>query len=77
MTYSPQQSLSTAWQKDPGQFLTPEALAKRWNMDARKLRQWRLTKKGPNVLKLGHHFLYRLEDVLAFEQQQLRQMSTR
>jgi hypothetical protein len=54
-------------------FLTPDALASRWNLTSKTLTQWRWNGKGPSFLKIGHRVLYRVEDIEQFEKQQVRQ----
>lgn len=54
-------------------LLTPEALATRWQLPLATLSQWRWNGKGPQYIRLGKHILYRLEDVMIFERQKLRQ----
>jgi hypothetical protein len=47
-------------------------LARRWNISPRTLERWRWLNQGPRYLKLGGRVAYRLEDVEAFEVEQLR-----
>jgi hypothetical protein len=47
-------------------------LARRWKISPRTLERWRWLKLGPRYLKLGGRVAYRLEDVEAFEVEQLR-----
>jgi hypothetical protein len=47
-------------------------LARRWNISPRTLERWRWLNQGPPYLKLGGRVAYRLEDVEAFEVEQLR-----
>ena len=47
-------------------------LADRWNISERTLERWRWTGEGPAYLKIGGRVVYRLEDVEAFEAQQLK-----
>jgi predicted site-specific integrase-resolvase len=47
-------------------------LADRWNISHRTLERWRWTGEGPKYLKLGGRIVYRLEDVEAYEAEQLR-----
>ncbi len=42
-------------------------LADRWNISERTLERWRWTGEGPAYLKIGGRVVYRLEDVEAFE----------
>lgn len=47
-------------------------LAERWNISARTLERWRWIGEGPRFVKLGGRVRYRLEDVEAYEAQQVR-----
>ena len=47
-------------------------LARRWRLSPRTLERWRWTGEGPRYIKLGGRVVYRLEDVEAFEAEQLR-----
>jgi predicted site-specific integrase-resolvase len=47
-------------------------LADRWNVSHRTLERWRWTGEGPQYIKLGGRVVYRLEDVEAFEANQVR-----
>ena len=46
-------------------------VAKRWG-SRRALENWRCRGEGPRFLKIGGKVVYRLQDVEAFEQDQLR-----
>jgi predicted site-specific integrase-resolvase len=52
--------------------LNQTELAARWSISARTLERWRWTGEGPAFLKIGGRVVYRLEDVLAYEQARLR-----
>ncbi|WP_319825831.1 helix-turn-helix domain-containing protein [Thalassovita sp.] len=52
---------------------TQKELARRWTISHRTLERWRWTGEGPAFMKIGGRIIYRLEDVLAHEQAQLRQ----
>ena len=52
-------------------------LARRWSMSERTLERWRWLGQGPQFLKLGGRVAYRLEDIEAFEAEQLRQSTPR
>ena len=52
-------------------------LARRWSMSERTLERWRWLGQGPQFLKLGGRVAYRLEDIEAFEAEQLRQRTRR
>lgn len=47
-------------------------LADRWTISPRTLERWRWTGEGPQFIKLGGRVVYRLDDVEAYEAQQLR-----
>jgi len=47
-------------------------LAERWSISRRTLDRWRWAGEGPRFLKLGGRVVYRIADIEAFEQQQLR-----
>lgn len=49
-------------------------LTARWRFSPRTLERWRWIGDGPRFMKLGGRVIYRLEDVLAFEQQELRDL---
>lgn len=48
-------------------------LSKRWGLSTGTLDHWRRYGKGPRFLKIGGHVLYRLCDIKAYEEQQVRQ----
>ena len=50
-------------------------LAARWNISHRTLERWRTSGEGPRFVKLGGRVVYRLEDVEAYEADQVRQMT--
>jgi hypothetical protein len=52
--------------------LTQFELAQRWRISGRTLEKWRQDRCGPPYLKIGGRVVYRLEDVEAFEAEQLR-----
>ena len=52
--------------------LNQKELARRWNISHRTLERWRWAGEGPQVMKLGGRVVYRMEDITAFEQDQLR-----
>lgn len=47
-------------------------LSRRWRLSPRTLERWRLQGTGPRYLKVGGRVVYRLEDVEAYEAEQLR-----
>ena len=52
--------------------LNQRELADRWNMSPRTLERWRWVGEGPQFIKIGGRVVYRLEDVEAYERNQLR-----
>jgi hypothetical protein len=50
-------------------------LAARWGISPKTLERWRWLGQGPKFLKLGGRIAYRLEDIEAFEEQHLRQVT--
>lgn len=52
---------------------TQKELARRWTISHRTLERWRGTGDGPAFMKIGGRVVYRLEDIIAFEQSGLRQ----
>lgn len=52
--------------------LNQTELAARWTISARTLERWRWTGDGPAFLKIGGRVVYRLEDVLVYEQARQR-----
>ncbi len=50
-------------------------LAERWGISPKTLERWRWLGQGPKFLKLGGRIVYRLEDIEAFEEQRLRQVT--
>lgn len=47
-------------------------LSRRWRLSPRTLERWRLQGTGPQYLKVGGRVVYRLEDVEAYEAEQLQ-----
>ena len=47
-------------------------LADRWNISERTLERWRWLGEGPAYLKIGGRVVYRLEDIEAYETENLR-----
>jgi hypothetical protein len=56
--------------------LRQKQLADRWLMSPRTLEQWRWQGKGPKYLKIGATVVYRLEDIEAFEAENLHLNTT-
>lgn len=47
-------------------------LSKRWCVSMRTLERWRWSGFGPKYLKIGGRVVYRLQDIEAYEGEQLR-----
>ena len=52
--------------------LTQLEVARRWRLSPRTLERWRWLKQGPRYIKAGGRVIYRLEDIEAYEVEQLR-----
>jgi hypothetical protein len=61
----------------PVRHLNQIELSRRWQVSPRTLERWRWLGQGPRFMKLGGRVAYRLEDVEAFEVEQLRQRTPR
>jgi predicted site-specific integrase-resolvase len=61
----------------PVRHLNQIELADRWKVSPRTLERWRWLGQGPRFMKLGGRVAYRLEDIEAFEAEQLRQITPR
>lgn len=48
-------------------FLRERELAARWRMSVRTLQRWRMSKCGPNWLKIGSRVVYSMDEIRAFE----------
>lgn len=46
-------------------------LSRRWSISPRTLERWRWLGQGPQYLKIGGRVVYRLDDVEAYEAQQV------
>lgn len=53
-------------------YLDQKALALRWGIHARTLQRWRQMGTGPRYLQIGRRVRYRLDDILAYEEQMRR-----
>ena len=47
-------------------------LSRRWSISPRTLERWRRLRQGPHFLKIGGRVVYRLDDIEAYEAQQVR-----
>ena len=52
--------------------LNQSELADRWNISERTLERWRWLGEEPAYLKIGGRVVYRLEDIEAYEAENLR-----
>jgi len=52
-------------------------LSRRWNLSARTLERWRWLGQGPQFLKIGGRICYRVDDIEAFEADQLQLIDKR
>lgn len=52
--------------------LTQKELARHWTISHRTLERWRWAGEGPAYMKIGGRVVYRSEDILAFEKDQLQ-----
>jgi hypothetical protein len=58
------------------QHLNQVELARRWKVSPRTLENLRWRGKGPTFIKIGGRVLYRLQDIEAFELQNMRKQSS-
>jgi hypothetical protein len=59
------------------QHLNQIELSRRWKLSPRTLERWRWLGQGPRFMKLGGRVAYRIQDVEAFEAEQLREITPR
>ena len=52
------------------QFLTPEDLAKRWQISIGTISNWRTNKRGPEFIRIGGLVRYSVEAVRTWEASQ-------
>ena len=55
---------------DPLALIRQRDLAGRWQKSVRTLQRWRTDGYGPASLQIGGTIMYRVGDILAFEQRQ-------
>lgn len=53
-------------------LITPDQLGERWHKTRSALSQMRYRGDGPKFVKIGRSVFYRVEDVLEYEESQLR-----
>lgn len=51
--------------------INQKQLAERWSISQRTLERWRAIGWGPLFLKIGSRVIYRIEDILAYEEKNL------
>lgn len=56
----------------PIKHLNQIELSRRWSISPRTLERWRWLGQGPRYLKIGGRVVYRLEEIEAYEAQQIR-----
>jgi hypothetical protein len=52
-------------------------LSRRWKLSPRTLERWRWLGQGPRYLKVGGRVVYRLEDIIEFEEHRLHEADAR
>jgi predicted site-specific integrase-resolvase len=57
--------------------LNQKEVAQRWSVSPRTLERWRWIGQGPRFLKVGRRVVYRIEDIEAYEAEQLRTSTLR
>lgn len=68
----PENIQADAHQGKPIRHLNQVDLSRRWSISPRTLERWRWLGQGPRYLKIGGRVVYRLDDVEAYEAQQVR-----
>ena len=66
------QSFDLQAAEHPVRHLNQVELSRRWSISPRTLENWRWRNEGPVYLKIGGRVAYRLDDIEAFEAQQVR-----
>jgi len=62
---------------DEKEMLTTTELAERWSLSEITLKKWRQKSIGPKYVKLGgRNVLYRIQDVIQYEKQNLVKTGT-
>ena len=56
----------------PDKFLRQSEVARRWGISHRTLERWRWIGQGPRFTKVGGRVRYSVEDIEAYETQQVR-----
>ena len=56
------------------EHLNQYQLSKRWNISQRTLERWRWLGTGIPYIKIGNRVVYRFDDVLSFEQKNMRRV---
>lgn len=56
-------------------LLLQSELASRWRVSRRTLERWRFSGEGPRFCKIGGRITYREVDVIAYEAEQLHQVT--
>lgn len=58
---------------DEGRRMLEGELAKRWRISPRTLQSWRSKGRGPAYLRVCGRIIYRIEDIIEFETESIRQ----
>ena len=66
----------TGQQPRPVKHFNPIELSRRWDLSPNTLARWRWLRRGPSWVKVGGKVLYRLQDVEAFERDNLHLTKT-
>jgi hypothetical protein len=45
--------------------LTPEELARKWNISESTLNQWRWTGRGPKFVKIARQITYKIKEIVS------------
>ncbi len=51
-------------------------LSRRWSLSPRTLERWRWLNQGPRYIKVGGRVIYRLEDIEAYESENIFEASS-
>ena len=51
-------------------------LSRRWSLSPRTLERWRWLNQGPRYIKVGGRVIYRIEDIEAYESENIFETST-
>ena len=69
-------AVETAASASDTPYLNQKQLARRWNVSHRTIERWRAEGRGPAWVKFGGRILYRIDDVVRYEQEKLGTKAT-